>query len=130
VYCFPCLFTVLLCYLIPSPYVTSTSVLNMAIPVLEISREGYKIRKIFGWKSAVVKWNHCILKIGVVASCQILGIILECKVMLSKKCQYKNVLLNSYSSMKKKIRKIRMIFDVKNWLWKSDFGTFWHLPIH
>ena len=22
-----------------------------------------------------------------------------------------------------------MIFDVENWLWKSDFGTFWHLPI-
>ena len=26
-----------------------------------------------------------------------------------------------------------MIFDVENWLWKSDFGTFWHFsitPIH
>ena len=22
-----------------------------------------------------------------------------------------------------------MIFDVENWLRKSDFGTFWHLPI-
>ena len=22
-----------------------------------------------------------------------------------------------------------MIFDVENWLWKSDFGTFWHLTI-
>ena len=22
-----------------------------------------------------------------------------------------------------------MIFDLENWLWKSDFGTFWHLPI-
>ena len=21
-----------------------------------------------------------------------------------------------------------MIFDVENWLWKSNFGTFWHLP--
>ena len=29
----------------------------------------------------------------------------------------------------KKIRKIWMIFDVKHRLWKSDFGTFWHLPI-
>ena len=22
-----------------------------------------------------------------------------------------------------------MIFEVENWLWNSDFGTFWHLPI-
>ena len=21
-----------------------------------------------------------------------------------------------------------MIFDIENWLWKSNFGTFWHLP--
>ena len=37
----------------------------------------------------------------------------------------KNLLLNWHSSMKKKFRKIRMIFDVENWLWKSDLGTFW-----
>ena len=30
----------------------------------------------------------------------------------------KNVLLNWYSSMKKKLRKIRTIFDIENWLWK------------
>ena len=41
----------------------------------------------------------------------------------------KNVLLNWYSSMKKKLRKIWMIFDIENWLWKSNFGTFWHLSI-
>ena len=35
----------------------------------------------------------------------------------------KNVLLNLYSSMKKKLRKIRMIFDIENWLWKSIFCT-------
>ena len=23
-----------------------------------------------------------------------------------------------------------MIFDVENWPWKSNFGTFWHLPIN
>ena len=28
----------------------------------------------------------------------------------------------------KNIRKIPMIFDVENWIWKS-FGTFWHLSI-
>ena len=38
------------------------------------------------------------------------------------------MLLNSYYLMKK-IRKIRTIFDVENWLWKSNFGTFWHLLI-
>ena len=33
----------------------------------------------------------------------------------------KNVRLTYYSSMKKKIRKIRMIFDIENSLWKSNF---------
>ena len=27
-------------------------------------------------------------------------------------------------------RKIRMIFYIENSLWKSNFGTFWHLPIN
>ena len=36
----------------------------------------------------------------------------------------KNVLLHSYSSMKKKFRKIQMIFNIENWIWKSNFGTF------
>ena len=26
------------------------------------------------------------------------------------------------------MRKIPMIFDRENWLWKSNFGTFWHVP--
>ena len=34
----------------------------------------------------------------------------------------KNVLLNWYSSMKKKSRKILIIFDIKNWLWKSNYA--------
>ena len=33
-----------------------------------------------------------------------------------------------HSSMKNKLRKIRMIFYIENWHWKSNFGTFWHLP--
>ena len=37
----------------------------------------------------------------------------------------KNVVLKWYSSVKKKFRKIRMIFDIENWLWKSDSGTLW-----
>ena len=44
--------------------------------------KGYKIRKVFGYKSTAVKWNYWILRIGVVASCQKLGIILENKVIL------------------------------------------------
>ena len=31
--------------------------------------------------------------------------------------------------MKKNLRKIRMIFNIENWLWKLKFGTFQHLPI-
>ena len=38
------------------------------------------------------------------------------------------LLLNWYFSMKIFFRKIRMIFYIENWLWKSTFGTFWHLP--
>ena len=30
----------------------------------------------------------------------------------------------------KKNRKIRVIIDMENWLWKSNFGTFWQLPIN
>ena len=29
-----------------------------------------------------------------------------------------------------KIRKLRMISEVENWLWKSNFGTFWHLSFN
>ena len=44
---------------------------------------------------------------------------------LSKKYFTKKVVLNWYFSVKKKFRKIRMIFDIENWPWKSDLGTFW-----
>ena len=37
--------------------------------------------------------------------------------------------LKWYSSMKKKIGKIQIIFDVENWLWKSEIGTFWYLDL-
>ena len=42
----------------------------MAIPVVEFSWEGYKIRKVFGQKSTVAKWNNWILWIGVMGRCQ------------------------------------------------------------
>ena len=41
----------------------------------------------------------------------------------------KNVLLNCHSySQWKKMRKISITFNEENWLWKSNLGTFWHLP--
>ena len=36
--------------------------------------------------------------------------------------------LNWYSSMKKKFRKIRIIFDIENWLWKSEIRIFQSPP--
>ena len=45
----------------------------------------------------------------------------------TKLIEIKNVLLNWYSPTKFFSGKIRMIFDVKNRLWKSDFGIFGHL---
>ena len=66
---------------------------------------------------------------GVVASCQKLGIILENKVMLSKNVIYKRCAPKFVFFNEKKIRKIPVIFDME----KSNFGTFWHLsttPIH
>ena len=41
----------------------------------------------------------------------------------------KNVPLNWYSSLKKKLGKIRIIFDIENWLWKSEIGKFWSLDL-
>ena len=47
--------------------------------------------------------------------------------VLHKSIKTKSVPLNWYFSMKNFFRKIRKIFDVENWLWKLDFGTFWRL---
>ena len=38
--------------------------------------------------------------------------------------------LKWYSSMKKFYRKIRIIFDIENWLWKSAFCNFWQLLLN
>ena len=40
----------------------------------------------------------------------------------NKKCPPKMILFHE-----KKIRKFRIIFDVENWLWKSEIGTFGQL---
>ena len=42
----------------------------MAIPIVEFSSEKYKIRKKFGKKSTLLKWNHWILQIAVMERCQ------------------------------------------------------------
>ena len=47
------------------------------------------------------------------------------KTRFSKKCAPKLV----FFIEKKKFRKIGMIFDIENSLWKSDFDTFWQ-PVH
>ena len=44
-------------------------------------------------------------------------------VLMKKVILTKNVLLEYHSSMKKKIRKIRIIFDIENSFWKSNFCT-------
>ena len=49
----------------------------MAIQVEKFSRNGYKIRKVFGLELPVVKWNYQILIIGGMLSCQKLDITLQ-----------------------------------------------------
>ena len=60
---------------------------------------------------------------------QKLGTILENKVVQKFKFSKNDNNKKPFSELlffnEKKIRKIRMIFDIENWLWKSDLGTFW-----
>ena len=76
-----------------------------------------------------MKWNDWISRTGVVVSCQKLGTILENKGILKLMFYQKISITKSYFSIKKKFRKIPMIFVIENWLWKSNLGTFWHIPI-
>ena len=59
----------------------TASMQNMVIRVIKFSREGYKIKQIFGQKSksSYFKANYCILYTGIAPSCQKLGFILENK---------------------------------------------------
>ena len=101
------------------------------IRVVAFSSGVHKIRKIFCLRINIPKGNYWILQIGLLARCQKLGIILENKVikklMLSKnvnnkKCAPKLVFFNKNQDSDD-------FWHRKLWLWKSDFGTFWHLPI-
>ena len=79
----------------------------IVIWVVEFSREGFKIRKMFVQKIKIFKENCCILWIDIVASHQKLGIILEnnsfSKLEVIKIYLLKKLLLNWYW---KRIRKI------------------------
>ena len=85
--------------------------------------------KVFAQKSTVVKWNCYILQIDIVWGLQKLGLILESEVVqklslekntFNKKCSPKLIFLDEIF-----FEKIRLIFDIKNWLWKYNFGTLW-----
>ena len=56
---------------------------NRWVSVVEFYDQALGIGKVFGQEPTVVKWNY---QIGVITSCQKLGIILE-KIDVIKKCQ-------------------------------------------
>ena len=99
------------------------------VSVVEFHDGALSIGKVFGQESTVVKWNYQILGLCQVTVRQKLGVILVIKCFKNwsqqKMLFTKKVHLNWYSSMKNFLRKIRMIFDIENSLWKSKIGTFW-----
>ena len=99
------------------------------VSVVEFHDWALGIGKVFGQESTVVKWNYQILGLHPVAVRQKLGVILVIKWLKNwsqqKMLFTKKVRLNWYSSMNFFFRKIRMIFDIENSLWKSKIGTFW-----
>ena len=85
--------------------------------------------KVFAQKSTAVKWNWCILWIDIEWGLQKLGLILESKVVQKLSLEKKNfnkewsprlIFLNKFF-----FEKIQLIFDIENWLWKYNFGTYW-----
>ena len=100
------------------------------VSVVEFHDWALGIGKVFGQESTVVKWNYQVLGLHQVRVCQKLGVISarkwfknwsQLKMVLTKK-----VCLNWYSSMISLcFRKIWMIFDIENSLWKSKIVTFW-----
>ena len=116
-------------FLIWLPVTWASWVNNYGSTGCRVFKRGVQNLKDFCLRINILKGNYWILRIGLMERCQKLDIILQSKVisklMLSKNVNNKNVLLNWYSSMKK-IEK-----DSDNfWHWKSNFGTFWHLPIN
>ena len=93
-----------------------------------VFKRGVQNKKDFCLRINKLKGNDWILKIGLMGRCQKLSVIFESilRLILSKnfnkeKCAPKLIFFNE-----KKLRKIWIIFDTENGLWKSNFGTFWH----
>ena len=98
------------------------------VSVVEFHDPTLIIGKVFGQESTVVKWNYQILRLHPVAVRQKLGLILVIKWFKNwsqqknafyKKSAPKLICFNEFF-----FRKIRMIFDLQNSLWKSKIGTF------
>ena len=99
----------------------------------EVFKRGNKIRNIFCLKINIIKGNCWTLSVGVMGRCPKYDIVLENEVVKkliilknfnSKKCVPKLIFFNE-----KTIEKGSDDFLVQNWLWKSNFGTIWHIPI-
>ena len=75
--------------------------------------------KYFCLKTNILKGNFWILRIE---NFQKLGIILIILNVIKNFQKHKVEFFNKISE------KIWDYFDEENWLWKSNFGTFWHLP--
>ena len=88
---------------------------SMVVWVVKFSREGYKIRWIFGPKINILKGNYCILWIDVAASHQKLGIILQIERL--KNWRYQNMLFTKNELLN------------LNFKWKKNHKNsfdFWH----
>ena len=72
---------------------------------------------------AIPKENYWILRIGVMIGVKNWASFDKIKIF--QNWCYKKMLIFFI----KKMKKIPMICDVENWLWKSNLGTFWHLPM-
>ena len=97
-----------------------------------VIKRGVQNWKDFCLKINMPKRNYWILRIGLIERCQELDKIKWFKVDDTyQKKQISNTKLCSYIDIFqwKKLRKIWMIFDIENWLWKSNFGTFESLPL-
>ena len=105
------------------------TILSRWVSVVEFHDRALNIGKVFGQELTVVEWNYQILGLHQVTVHQKLGVILLIKWFRNwsqqKMLFTKKVRLNWYSTMKFFFRKIRMIFDIENSLWKPKIGTFW-----
>ena len=89
----------------------------------QVSKREYKIRYYLGFcpKINIFAQRKLLYCIDIASRHQKLDSILGVhvlKIVKNKKYAPKLILLFFF-------RKIQMILDIENWLWKSDFGTFW-----